>query len=448
MSTEPNTIGVYYHPDDFPKHLVYNRTWIEGFISSLKVMLTQEGVTSLQIEEYPLKLTTKKCRLMLVVFSEKIYNTQIEGNSDSNQLNGWLESIKQNCPVLLIMPRHLSGYEMPKELKSSAVYRFFSLDPYTNLYESFEYIGGQSDDRYWLALDELASDIKRLLSQPYTVQRPPVQVYLGNASASLSVYRTKLLRLLKNLGCRVFPESDWGSPMLEEELAQVLKGCALAIHFMGESYGTGDGSNGKSVMAMEYEQALMLENLQQMVWIPKGQEVYDPKQQAYLEYVRNHQPDKKHYLRLETGFSPFQNKLSTIIEDLITDFGSAEKNEEKPCIVAIRAKIGVDWHPVRRLAKEKGWDFELFEQQEAWERVYELLERAVAIILVDEGGNKFWVEHWKRLFRKALGYTPPHHKLQRLWIGQNPQLSDVKHLNSLEEASELLQGVEGGRTQA
>ncbi|MDH3401979.1 MAG: toll/interleukin-1 receptor domain-containing protein [Acidobacteriota bacterium] len=193
----------------------------------------------------------------------------------------------------------------PEEIRGLLGYDFFSLDPETERVREYNLFSGPERERkYWSALDDLASDIARLLESeaaaaegaPAPAMKSPAEgsgkrVFLAEATFGLREARDAVKRDLVQRGYTVEPQE--ALPPVASEIArrvpEILARCQLSVHLMGKSYGV--VPEGANHSLADLQNRLSIERaagagFDRVVWIQPGVEAEDERQRSLLQALR------------------------------------------------------------------------------------------------------------------------------------------------------------------
>ena len=195
--------------------------------------------------------------------------------------------------VFKVMPSpHIPSDEHPVSLKGSTGYQFYSMDQMRGTEDRFRRTAQQdSDQRYWLKLDDLARDIAFLLKRmritvtgelpppPIDGLAPPV-VYLAEVTDDLIEQRDEIKRALEQHNVTVLPEFE----LLQTATASIatareaLSRAQLSVHLLGQYYGRRPAGEDQSFIHRQYLEALeesKRRGLPRISWLQKDLDFSD-----------------------------------------------------------------------------------------------------------------------------------------------------------------------------
>ena len=206
--------------------------------------------------------------------------------------------------ILKVLKTPVEREKIPPEISGNLGYEFYKLDKNGRPKEFNKLFGGKAEKAYLNKLDDLAFDIKEILSllhvnkekekgkhSPKATLEADSKVraiYVAQTSSDLYDERDQIVRELKDHGYQVLP--DKSLPIVEEELSnevsQYLDQCQMAIHLFGESYGfIPEGPSKKSANELQKEitaSASEKSNLPRIIWMPKDLDLEDEKQRKFV----------------------------------------------------------------------------------------------------------------------------------------------------------------------
>jgi hypothetical protein len=312
----------------------------------------------------------------------------------------------------------------PPELQPLLGYEFFKLDPDTGRVRELDEIFGPEAQRdFWLKLDDLAHDMCRLLEMleiPAPEAEPSAEhkgaVFLAETTSDVREQREAIKRDLQQHGYTVLPARALPSAA-EEVTAAVredLARCRMSIHMIGRNYSLVPEGGMESLLEMQNELAMeRAENgaFSRLVWIPRGLQVDDERQQKVLEQLRMDQ-------RIHKG----SDLLETSLEDLRTVVDAWLKRAQEPSGAAT-AITTVPTSPhvymiydARDADAVSPWvdalfkDFEViqpvFSGDEAEIRAYhdENLRSCDGALIFYGAGNEAWLRRKLAELQKSAGY--------------------------------------------
>ena len=339
--------------------------------------------------------------------------------------------------LLKVLPKPVPFSEQPAWLQSVPAYHFFEYDSYVEGFEVFEASPRRLDRRYWQALDDLLEDTIALVEQELRPKHTNTTVYLGAVERSLENKKADLYRMLRHWGYHIVPHSPWQQLPDKKEVQKLMEPCRAIVHLLGSEYGTKVPNHIKDIAHLEYEVASQQPNCLQFIWQGEG----DPfgighweEGMGILDMLKPSKALAKQYL-FNQSFARLKQELAVALSSNPFEKGS------KNYIFGVEAiPQGIDWSPIRNIARNRGWKLILFEQQ-GWKELQQLLGNARVIVVVSEGANPAWVSHWRRLLQKSTGYAQGQYTPEKYWVGQRPEneTTAATYLESLAVVAQKLQ---------
>ncbi len=235
---------------------------------------------------------------------------------------------------------------LPEELAGTTTYRFF-VDGKRPLRPN---ISDRDGETYYSQLVDLAIDIAAVMRRlaelakhgPQTGSVPaPVPtlspadgriVFVAETTMDLDDHLAEVRRDLKDRGFVVLPEGDLPRRARDyrTKVKELLARAELSVHLVGNEYGfIPEGEAQKSNLWIQHEIALersSAPDFQQVVWIG-GDSASDPRQAAFLDYLRTDPDATARAEMLEGGLE----ELKTEIHDALAKLERARKiAAEKP----------------------------------------------------------------------------------------------------------------------
>jgi hypothetical protein len=213
----------------------------------------------------------------------------------------------------------------PVEIADTLGYEFFVADSDTGkIKELPDNCPPDLEHLYWAKLDDIAHDIRDLLSQlkepglaPDAEPGEQITVYLSETTSDLREQRDMIKRQLVEYGCRVLPDAPL--PLVQSELTDAVSNyldqSLLAIHLVADSYGVVPEGSQKSTIMLQNEMAAQKSkagNLQRLIWLLAGDPAKNERQQAFINLLRT---------------SPDEQFGADLFETSIEDFKTAVKDK-------------------------------------------------------------------------------------------------------------------------
>lgn len=207
--------------------------------------------------------------------------------------------------------------EEPAALREYLGYRFYGIDEVGRPREfGYAQAGLEGDRRFMQTIDDLASDIVRVLSRDQLARgrqeagRAKRLVYLAETSSDLEDIRGRVKRELQQYGYGVLPDRELpkSADAFRAAVRELLARCVLSVHLIGESYGIiPEGEEERSVVRLQEElaaeRARSEASFSRLIWMPTALEPRDERQRRFLRDV-------------ESGVEAGDDLLRTTVEDL------------------------------------------------------------------------------------------------------------------------------------
>jgi hypothetical protein len=251
----------------------------------------------------------------------------------ANQKGGL--AIDGKLRVFKVVKTHIERDRHPPEFQSQLGYEFYEIDKPTQRPVAFgQELGRSRDQRYWSKLDDLAWDVKQLLSiinprskeMPETVnvfQRSEGTIYLAQTTRDLSVERDQIKRELLNRGYDILPDKElpFISPNYEEAVREAVSRAKLSIHLIGGSYGLiPEGAKGSSIVRLQNEIAAARcpdPQFSRLLWMPLGLAPQEEMQAQFIEHLRTDEHTQRGAELLQTPLE----ELKSVIQTRLTSNG-------------------------------------------------------------------------------------------------------------------------------
>jgi serine/threonine protein kinase len=223
----------------------------------------------------------------------------------------------------------LSADEVPPDLAEplSQVrgFEFYEEDPQTGrVLEFHERFGAESRQRYYERVYDLAHEVHRVLNamkkqggDTAAAQGPDdgEVVFLAAASSDLQADVDKIRRELVARGHEVLPNRPLPlvKAQLESRVREDLARSSISIHPVGDLYGIIPEQADCSIIELQNRvaaQAAANSDLQRIIWIPKGINAQDSRQEAFLNEIRQN-------CEVHRGADIIQDNLETLKAILI-----------------------------------------------------------------------------------------------------------------------------------
>lgn len=344
----------------------------------------------------------------------------------ANQAGGLVVGNRQR--IFKVVKTHLALDAHPPEFQKQLGYEFYEIDKTTERPVAFgQELGRNRDQRYWSKLDDLAWDVKQVLSiiNPRAKVASAANVfsqslgtiYLAQTTRDLSEERDQIKRELQNRGYDILPDKELPliSPNYEETVRECVMRAKLSIHLIGGSYGIiPEGASNRSIVRLQNEIASERNRddaFSRILWLPAGLAPQEDMQAQFIEHLRTDNATQKGAELLQTPLE----ELKTIIQTRLTTNGqkSVEPTEQsQPKIYLIFDKRDLEGVlPLNEyLAVEKNYqvllpiiDDEGADDAQAFEIHKDNLKQCDAVLIYYGNANQVWFEYKRRDLKKVVG---------------------------------------------
>ncbi|HEV7473457.1 MAG TPA: toll/interleukin-1 receptor domain-containing protein, partial [Pyrinomonadaceae bacterium] len=330
--------------------------------------------------------------------------------------------------VFKVVKTHVERELHPPEFQQQLGYEFYEIDKATQRPVAFgQELGRSRDQRYWSKLDDLAWDVKQVLSIINPRAKIPAQgsvfsralgaVYLAQTTRDLSGERDQIKRELQNRGYDILPETElpFISPNYEQAVRECVGRAKLSVHLIGGSYGiVPEGAGNRSIVRLQNEIAAERNRHQafsRLLWMPVGLTPREEVQAQFIEHLRTDATTQQGAELLQTPLEELKN----VIQLRLSSNGVAAKAERS---VATPRKIYLIFDkrdfdgilPLNDYLKEKNYDVLLpliddegADDAEGFETHKDNLAQCDAILIYYGNGNQVWFDYKRRDVKKMVG---------------------------------------------
>lgn len=330
--------------------------------------------------------------------------------------------------VFKVVKTHIERTQHPPEFQKQLGYEFYEIDKMTQRPVAFgQELGRNRDQRYWSKLDDLAWDVKQVLSTINPRARIPASgsvfsraqgtVYLAQTTRDLSGERDQIKRELQNRGYDILPASElpFISPNYEEAVRECLARAKLSVHLIGGSYGiVPEGAGSRSIVRLQNEIAAERnrdEAFSRLLWMPVGLTPQEEVQAQFIEHLRTDAATQQGAELLQTPLEELKNVIQLRLSN-----GHKPKDEpsgETPAkiylifdkrdlegVVPLNDYLSVDKHyqVLLPLIDDEGMD-----DSQAFEIHKDNLAQCDAVLIYYGNANQVWLEYKRRDLKKIVG---------------------------------------------
>lgn len=343
----------------------------------------------------------------------------------ANQTGGLLVDNRQR--IFKVVKTHIERDAHPPEFQKQLGYEFYEIDKMTQRPVAFgQELGRNRDQRYWSKLDDLAWDVKQVLSIINPRARigggvpvfSPTQgtIYLAQTTRDLSEERDQIKRELQNRGYDILPDKEIPliSPNYEDAVRECVGRAKLSIHLIGGSYGIiPEGASNRSIVRLQNEIAAERSRndaFSRLLWLPVG---LAPQEEAQAEFIEHLRTDAATQRGAELLQTPLE-ELKTVIQLRLTSNGHKPEPtppNQQPKIYLIFDKRDLEGIiPLNEyLANEKNYqvllpliDDEGADEVQAFEIHKDNLMQCDAVLIYYGNANQVWFEYKRRDLKKIV----------------------------------------------
>lgn len=327
-----------------------------------------------------------------------------------------------------VVKTHVERDRHPPEFQKQLGYEFYEIDKTTQRPVAFgQELGRNRDQRYWSKLDDLAWDVKQVLSvinpRARAVSAASVfsqaqgVVYLAQTTRDLGEERDQIKRELQNRGYDILPDKEMSfiSPNYEEAVRECVGRAKLSVHFIGGSYGIiPEGAGSRSIVCLQNEIAAERSRdgaFPRLLWMPVGLTAHEETQARFIENLRTDATTQRGAELLQTPLE----ELKTVIRLRLN--GNGKKPEAPPGKSPPKVYLIFDRRDVEGvvplidyLSDEKKYevllpllDDEGADDAGAFEIHKNNLAQCDAVLIYYGNGNQVWFEYKRRDLKKIVG---------------------------------------------
>ncbi|HEY8185247.1 MAG TPA: TIR domain-containing protein [Pyrinomonadaceae bacterium] len=338
-------------------------------------------------------------------------------------------SVGDRLRVMKVVKTHIDRAQHPPEFQKQLGYEFYEIDKMTQRPVAFgQELGRHRDQRYWSKLDDLAWDVKQVLSvinprahipaAGSVFSRVQGTVYLAQTTRDLSTERDQIKRELQNRGYDILPADELPliSPNYEEAVRDCVSRAKLSVHLIGGSYGiVPEGAGSRSIVRLQNEIAAERNRDQafsRLLWMPVGLTPHEEVQAQFIEHLRTDPATQQGAELLQTTLEELKN----VIQLRLSSNGDNRKEEqsgETPAkiylifdrrdldgVVPLNDYLSVDkrYQVLLPLIEDEGAD-----DSQAFEIHKDNLAQCDAVLIYYGNANQVWFEYKRRDLKKLVG---------------------------------------------
>jgi hypothetical protein len=331
--------------------------------------------------------------------------------------------------VFKVVKTHIERAQHPPEFQKQLGYEFYEMDKMTQRPVAFgQELGRNRDQRYWSKLDDLAWDVKQILSvlnprastpAPGSIfSRAQGTVYLAQTTRDLGGERDQIKRELQNRGYNILPagELPFISPNYEQAVRECIAQAKLSVHLIGGSYGiVPEGAGSRSIVRLQNEIAAERcsnEAFSRLLWMPVGLTPQEEVQAQFIKQLRTNAATQQGAELLQTPLEELKNVIQVRLSS------NGHKSKDQPSgdttakiylifdkrdlegVVALNDYLSLDkrYQVLLPLIDDEGLD-----DSEGFEIHKDNLAQCDAVLIYYGNANQVWFEYKRRDLKKIVG---------------------------------------------
>jgi len=339
--------------------------------------------------------------------------------------------VGERMRIFKVVKTHVERSQHPPEFQKQLGYEFYEIDKMTQRPAAFgQGLGKDRDQRYWSKLDDLAWDVKQVLSiinprakiprEGSVFSRAQGTIYLAQTTTDLNGERDQIKRELLNRGYEVLPEKEMPliSPNYETAVRECVERARLSVHLIGGSYGiVPERAGSSSIVRLQIEIAAKRSsdgNFSRLLWMPAG---LKPEEEVQAQFINQLRTDAAVQNGAELLQTPLE-ELKNLIQLRLTSNGNGDKSksgstEESPAkvylifdkrdlegIAALNDYLSLEkeFQVLLPLIDDEGVD-----DSAGLEIHKENLEQCDAVLIYYGQANQVWFEYKRRDLQKMVG---------------------------------------------
>ncbi len=316
---------------------------------------------------------------------------------------------------------------LPQDLHTALGYEFFTTERASGRQRELDLSplsGPEAQRLYWTKLDDLAQDIKDLLTilegrasgNTPSPAKTKGTVYVAETSSDVKERRDSIKRELLGHGYTVLPDEPL--PLEGAECAsfvrEQLSHCRLSVHVVGQNYGVVPDNATDSIVVLQHELAIeraAAGDFCRLIWMPPDLVAADERQRKFIAQLETDSRLQAGADILKTALEDFKSLVHVRLTQSATpkpDRREAARTDSMPRIYLICDGQDVDQvQPIRdALFDEFEVTLPVFDADEAdVRREHESnLGDCDAALVYYGAGNEAWLRSKLRELKKIAGY--------------------------------------------
>jgi hypothetical protein len=260
-------------------------------------------------EDFEQKISTRLARTatLLSIISPSFFQRnwcirELEEFANSAEKTFGIQIDEEISRIFKVEKVPVERQNLPDHLQRTGSYKFYGPDPERlgNVHEFRPLLGPDDARAYFRRIDDLAQDIasvlKKMAAKAVGLQSSDTNlqtVYLAETTADLEEEANEIRRDLKDRGYRVLPSTDLPYRLkdLQGKARDAINKSALSIHLVGNEYGcVPEGESERSIAWLQNQFAMERSQdaaFLRLIWMPQDINPTDPRQQKFVNYLRN-----------------------------------------------------------------------------------------------------------------------------------------------------------------
>jgi len=372
----------------------------------------------------------------------------------ANQNGGLL--VGDKLRIFKVVKTHVDLTQHPPEFQKQLGYEFYEIDKATQRPVAFgQELGRNRDQRYWSKLDDLAWDVKQILSTinprssaPATISvfsRTEGTVYLAQTTRDLTAERDQIKRELQNRGYDILPagELPFVSPNYEQAVRECVSQAKLSVHLIGGSYGiVPEGACNRSIVRLQNEIAAERNRdagFSRLLWMPLGLTPQEDVQAEFIQHLRTDAMTQQGAELLQTPLEELKNVIQLRLSSNGREIKCEPSGDTPPKIYLIFDKRDLDGVVALNdyLSLNKHYqvllpllDDEGVNDSEGFEIHKENLAQCDAVLIYYGNANQLWFEYKRRDLKKIVALARKNLLVAEAIYVASPKTAHKQLLNS------------------
>lgn len=331
--------------------------------------------------------------------------------------------------IFKVVKTHIDRLQHPPEFQQQLGYEFYELDKATQRPVAFgQELGRNRDQRYWSKLDDLAWDVKQILSiiNPRIMTPDPISVfsratgtvYLAQTTRDLNGERDQIKRELQNRGYDTLPAEELPlvSPNYEQAVRECVSQARLSVHLIGGNYGiVPEGASNRSIVRLQNEIAAERNRdaaFSRLLWMPVGLTPQEEVQAQFIEHLRTDAATQQGAELLQTPLEELKNVIQLRLNSNGRELKPQSTADTRPKVylifdkrdlegvVALNDYLSLDkqYQVLLPLIDDEGAD-----DSAGFEIHKDNLGQCDAVLIYYGNANQLWFEYKRRDLKKLAG---------------------------------------------